>query len=360
MRQTRLFIAVGAVAILAILLLNAARRSSSSRGAPGAASARAGRDGKVPHRGALKPLVVTTAAAGPQDGRIVTKSGWGSDRDQVGFRPAAESNPEGPMAVVAGPHGLLVLDQVNGRIVKYGPDGKVLGTFPIGPDTAQDLAVTADGKVAVLDRVDDGQVLQYDADGNLIGQAPVVGGPLTEAGGATGVFSDSSGTYVEREHGETVRVLGPDGLPDHDRPTRPGRPLRDGTGYVQAMIADKAGGLATVRVFDEASDFVWQRTVTFPGAILSLLLLDSDRQGRLVIAAHVGTEGTAPPYDMINEKTIVVGMAQSDGESRGSIAIPAPSTTDEMLRPLTISDDGVIYQMTTSDHGIEVHAYAMP
>jgi hypothetical protein len=337
------------IAVVAVLVVRAEKPVASSTSTSGQ---RAGAAGPAPS--------LPNAPGKMQHGRVIVHAEWGGGAGALGARAANESNPEGPMSLIAANGGLVVLDQVNARIVRYGADGKLAGSFPIAPDTAQDIAVGRDGKVAVLDRVTDGQLLYYDENGKLIGQAPVVGGPITESGGATGVFIDGSGTYIEREHGEVVRVLDASGRPDTSRNTLPGRPLRNGAGSVQALITDKAAGIAALRVFDNQANAVWQRSVRFPASIISLLMLDSDLAGRVYIAAHIATESTSPPYGLTNERTIVWRLAGDTGAPLGAITIPAPSPETEALRPLSVGDDGVVYQLQPSSSGVEIHAYSFP
>ncbi len=355
-KALRFGVAAAVIVLVVVLVLVLGRRGSRDEVVqPGSVlgSASAPKTRSLP---ALQPTATFPMTAA----RSVITRGWGTGPGELGRRVANESNPEGPMSIIAANGGLVVLDQVNARIVRLGLDGKPIGSFPIGPDTAQDIAVGKDGRVAVLDRVNEGQLLYYDEQGNLLGQAPVVGGPLTEAGGATGVFVDDGGVYIEREHGELVRVFGPDGRPDPDRPPRPGRPLRDGSGSVQALIADKQAGVATLRVFSPTADLVWQRSIRFPAAIQSLLLLDSDRLGRVYLAAHVGTESRDPPFDVTGERIIVVRLEQSDGADRGSLVIAAPTAPDETLRPLTVGDEGTVYQMVPTEAGVEIRAHSFP
>ncbi len=293
-------------------------------------------------------------------GTSIVKVGYGSGPGQLGARMANESNPEGPMSVIATPDGLVVLDQVNGRIVRYGADGKPNGGFPIAPETAQDIALGPDGQIAVLDRVNDAQLLYYDKDGQLIGQTSVVGGPITEAGGTTAVFATPGGVWIEREHGETVRVLGPDGKPDETRGTMPGRPLRDGTGSVQALVVDKAAGTAQIRVYDPKANVVWNRPIRFPAPIFALVMLDSDRTGHVYLAAFLARESPDPPHDFLDQRIHVLRLQASDGADRGQLLLPPPHGSDESMRPLTVGDDGTIYQMTTSDAGVEIQSYRFP
>ena len=328
-------------------------------GSRGSATARDTGTAQSAKRAAAGQLRIA-AAAPSKPTRAIVSAGFGAGPNQLGGRAADESNPEGPMAIVAGNGGLAVLDQVNARIVRYDLDGKPLGTIPIAPDTAQDIAVGPDGRVAVLDRVTDAQLLYYDENGKLIGQTPVVGGPIDESGGTTGVFADSTGVYIEREHGEVAHVLDADGKPDADRRTLPGRPLRDGSGSTQALLVDKAAAITTLRVFSPTADLVWQRTVKFPAPIVSIVMLDSDRAGRVYIAAHLAIEDTAPPFALTNERIVVVRVDEKTGASLGSLTLPPPPGADEALRPLSVGDDGTVYQMLVGDNGVEIQAYTFP
>lgn len=307
------------------------------------------------------------AAAGavsPAAGRLVKRGAWGPGAEEFGHRQADESNPEGPMALVAGKNGgVLVLDQTNARVSRFGADGTLLGTIPIGPDTAQDLVVDAKGRVAVIDRVGEGQLLLYDENGKPIGQVQLEGGPIDEAGGVTGVFTDSTGTWVERAHTEVVRVLGPDGQPDPDRPPAPGRPTRSGSGFVNASVAsaaDKAAGVATIRLFDHDAKIVWQRAVSFPASILHIAMLDSDLTGHIYLAADIAVEATTPPYALTEERIVVVRLAEADGADTGSIVLPAPTAPEESFHPLSVTDDGVVLQLLPGPDGMEIRAYTFP
>ncbi len=346
------------VALVIVVVALVARDSRDPDAPPATTSPRS--DTRNAATSATAPSLPRPPKGSTANGTTAVHSGWGSGPTELGRRVAAESNPEGPMAMVATANGLVVLDQVNARIVRYGLDGTLLGSFPIAPDTAQDIAVGPDGRVAVLDRVTDAHLLYYNEAGELVGQAPVVGGPLTESGGATGVFIDGSGIYIEREHGEVVRVLGTDGQPDPARRTLPGRPLRNGAGSVQALITDKPGGMVTVRVYDTKADVVWQRSVRFPISLISLLMLDSDAAGRVYLAAHVATVSTAPPYEMTDERTIAWRLAGDTGAPMGALTLPAPPVADEALRPLSVGDDGTVYQMQPSQTGVDIVAYRFP
>jgi hypothetical protein len=252
---------------------------------------------------------------------------------------------------------ILVLDQVNRRVQRFYPDGKLAGQVDVWSDTVQDLAVDERGNLLVLDRLARAELTVYGPDGQPRENIPVVGGPIREGGGVTGVFTDATGTYLEREHTETARVAGPDGRPDPQRPTEPGRPSRDGQYYLWAAIADREAGVATVRVFDRDARLVWARPVSFPRSIVHLLLLDSDRQGFLYVGGLVGfTAGT----ELTNLATVVLRLRLADGAPAGILMLPPNTSAEEVFRELVIGDDGAVYQMLPGENGLTVTRYDFP
>ncbi|MSP15792.1 MAG: hypothetical protein EXR73_04100 [Myxococcales bacterium] len=300
-------------------------------------------------------------ARGRDGGRVVVRGAWGAGQGDFGRRSGEEQNAEGPMAIASGPGGeVIVLDQVNARAVRFGPDGAVRGSVALGPDTAQDLAMSEDGRIAVLDRVGAGQVLLHGPDGVLAGQVPVAGGPIAEAGGATGVFIDAHGVWVEREHGELVRVAGTDGTADPDRPTQPGRPTRDGLAFVHASLPSRTDGIAQLRLFDRDGQLLWQRSVAFGRPIVQLLLLDSDRAGRVYLGAHLGRESSEPPFMLVDQAIVIARYVAEGGVETGRLALPATDAPEEVLRPLAVTDEGAILQLVPGDAGVEIVRYEFP
>jgi len=252
---------------------------------------------------------------------------------------------------------ILVLDQVNGRVQRFYPDGSLAGEVNVFGETAQDLAVDAKGNLLVLDRLVKGELSVFGADGQPRDPIPVVGGPIREGGGVTGVFSDESGTYLEREHTETARVAGPDGQPDLQRPTEPGRPSRDGRYLLWTAIADRAAGVANVRVFDRDANLVWAEPVSFPRAIIHLLLLDSDRRGFLYVGGLVGDD---TGETLTSLATVVLRLRLADGALAGAISLPANTSPDEVFRELSVGDDGTVYQMIPGPDGVAITSYQFP
>jgi hypothetical protein len=364
-RSTAIVLGLALVAVTAALGLQRAcgrgelARTEGDAGAP----AHEGPPPAAHRRASGAPAAPGPGAAGAADGgaavgRIVVRGRWGAARGEFGHRPAQESNPEAPMSFVVGRGGaLLVLDQVNGRVQRFNPDGTPTDEVHLGAETAQDLALDARGNLLVLDRLGKAELTAYGPDGQPREQIPVVGGPIAEGGAVTGLFTDPSGTYLEREHTETARVAGPDGKPDPARPTEPGRPSRDGRYYLWAAIADRIAGVANVRVFDRDASLLWGQPVAFPTSIVHLLLLDSDGRGFLYLGALVGEEAGD---ELTNLTTIVLRLRLADGAPAGALALPPNQSAAEVFRELAVGDDGAIYQMLPGPEGLTITRYTFP
>src|SRR5205807_10122919 len=99
---------------------------------------------------------------------------WGSGPGELGRAHPQEGNPEAPMSFVPTANGLLVLDQVNARLVRFGADGSAT-EVRLTQRAPQDVAVAADGTLAVLDRLGDKDVALLAPDGRALGTLPLAG-----------------------------------------------------------------------------------------------------------------------------------------------------------------------------------------
>ena len=239
---------------------------------------------------------------------------------------------------------LYVLDQINGRVQRFRRDGTPAGEIKVGSDTVQDMAVDSKGNVIALDRLADRDLSIFGPDGQAKTRLPVVGGPITEGGGVTGLYTDDSGIWLGREHAEIVRVADADGNADSKRPTEPGPPTRDGRFFLWARLADQQSVL--LRIYDHDAQIVWSRAINFGRPLLHLITVDSDLRG------HVYAAGLA------QDATIVLRLLENNGADAGSLLLPADPGIIENFRGLTVGDDGTIYQMLASDSGVTVTAYS--
>jgi hypothetical protein len=128
--------------------------------------------------------------------------------------------------------------------------------------------------------------------------------------------------------------------------------------FINAAIADPAQGQLVVRAFDRATGKpLWVRPLQLGAPIVHILMLDSDRNGRVYVAADVGHESANPPYQLVDEWITVVRL-DGGGEPRGSIEVPPIDVPDESMRPLTIDDEGNLYVMRPGPNGLTINRYS--
>jgi outer membrane protein assembly factor BamB len=351
----------GGLVVLGVLVLALVLVLLRSRSGGGAESGLAPANGAQPgsasspaRGGSARPAQADSGAAeaGATSKRpeVIAQVGWGSGPEQLGRHHSGEGNPEAPMSLAVTPRGdVMVLDQVNGRIVRYGPDGKVLGSVPVTQQTPQDIAVAKDGTLAVLDRLRDKTVALIDPETNqLKGELPLTGKNLPEPGLVTGTFVLDDSVYVEREHGALVRIGNVSGQADPAQPELPGRPSRDGKFYVAAHISNRAEGRLVIYFLDRetyAQRMARELSLQFP--LLYLTLLDTDRAG-IVYVAVVGElpTGQASPASAPGMRLYCLEPVQ--GKVIGQADLIYSPMPEETFRDLVVLDEGgIIYQVRT-------------
>ncbi len=284
------------------------------------------------------------AAAG---GEVVARFGWGSGEGRLGRSRPQEGNPEGPMSLTTGRNGaVVVLDQVNQRMVRLDRNGKVLGTTSLPVQAAQDVVLAKDGTAVVLDRLADRSLAIIGPDGAIKGELALVGKGLPEGGAATGVFLDGDDVYVEREHGDLVRAGTTAGVNDPLRPEVPGRPTRDGRTFLSATLVDRAGGTLTVTAIDRPSrEHRFTRQYGLGHPAVALVLLDADAAGTFYVGAlqeagagalaellHRGAlprwarRARGGPRRAAGEHRPRRDLPRADRAGRGRRAVPLPDT----------------------------------
>lgn len=290
-------------------------------------------------------------AEAPLPPNVVAQFGWGNGPGKLGRSRPEEANPEAPMSLTRDAQGnTWVLDQVNGRLVKLDKNGKPAGEMPLPLQTPQDIAFTKDGTAAVLDRLVDGAVALIGPDGKQLGELKVGGKGIPEGGAITGLMTDGDDVYVEREHGDLVKLGDSKGKPDPERPEVPGRPTRDGLSFISANIIDPASGSVAVTSIDRATkQHRFTRAVPMGAPVMMLLLLDSDRSGVIYLGGVVES-----PQPIVT----VLCLDPLDGRPIGRATLPANTDADETFRELTVLDEGgVLFLHRTEENAQLMRAY---
>lgn len=340
---------VGAVVLAVWLARTPAPKDVAKAGKPGTTS------GTPTQPSPVAPTGVAPAASSPGvtagSGAIVAKSSevaaiaWGTGKGELGRVERKEGNAEGPMSLVVDKDGTTwVLDQVNGRLVRFDKSGKALEPVPLTLKAPQDLAIGKDGTVAVLDRLVDKQVALLGPDGKPLGNLTLEGKGVPEGGGVSGVFLDGKKVYVEREHEVVLRLGDTSGTADPTRDEVPGRPTRDGLSWIRAWLGEVPGHRAFVasRTRDtEANRFT--RQIDAVPLLTGIVLLDTDAAGTIylgALASKVDDKGQT-----VGEPEIVLYCLEPlHGAVIGTTSTPASVDPHETFRELAVADEGgVLY-----------------
>ncbi len=259
----------------------------------------------------------------------------------------------GPMSLaVDGRGNVWVLDQVNGRIVKRGPDGRAESSVPIELPAAQDLAVADDGSVAVLDRFDHKAVALFDETGAPHGELPLGGEGIDDTGLVTGIVVDGDSVYAEREHGALVLLGNTAGAPADPRSEIPGRPSRDGKSFLNAGITDAQAGRTWVSSIDRATgDHRFTREVRLAGVAHQILLLDTDKSGTIYFAVEIAQGPSSQPV------VILTCLEPLTGLPVGSATLPANTLPEETFKDFTVLDDGGVIYAHRTEAGVTYQQY---
>jgi hypothetical protein len=173
--------------------------------------------------------------------RFVLHADWGSSTGSLGVSIAKNQATIGPSAFAVAPdRSVVVLDQVNGRLVRYRADGTWSSSRAIPFAGGEgDLAVGEDGTTYVLDvRAESSLVRAFHPDGTASGTTPVA------ASGADMIRPGPGGFVVHGFPGDLwfpVVSLGAALLPGaQTRAATPARPLPNGAEVVVHGAGDAA------------------------------------------------------------------------------------------------------------------------
>lgn len=294
----------------------------------------------VPPKPSASSLSVLDASIGP-DG--VIRAGWGSALGQVGHSLQSEGNPEGPMSFVRSGDELLVLDQVNSRVIRYDKNGRPIGTID-ATHTTQDINVAKDGSVVMLDRLVDKRVRIVDRSGKPRGELTLPA-DMKETGLITGVFTDDKNVYVEKSHGGLIGIGTIDGQPLAEKTVLTGRPSKSGNLLVSAaLVANKL----TVNAFDRAANKLrYTRVIPFK-TVREVVLVDTD--GKDVVYVGASEE----------EKVNIACLDPGDGHVLGRLTLEMSMVPEETFKQYSVSDDGTITSSFMTEAGAEYHTERCP
>jgi hypothetical protein len=255
------------------------------------------------------------------------------------------------MSFALGPSGSIwVLDQVNFR-VQVVEQGRVARSVPLPNDSYQDIAVDGRGRLAVLDRLALRHVAWLEGAGQAWRFAGIEGPGMPEGGGATALFLETDGAWLEWSHQHLVRVTDARGLPDLARPQRWGRMTPDGQRLVRAARAGSHGAILLARDSRAARAGVEVLArPSFGRPLTYLTALCTGGAGRVLLGAHLIEHGSAAPFPVIAEEAwaLVLGPV---GQEEHRVKLPVSQSPATPFQGIRMAPDGAIYHLLYEDRG---------
>lgn len=299
------------------------------------------------------PWTVTGAeAAGEAAKTAIAMLGWGSGAGDIGKPAEEEGHGETPLRLATdSAGGVLLLDGANGRVVRLGLDGRRGADLKLPIDDPRDVAVAKDGTVLLLDADPKrANVLLLGPDGKTKASLPL---PKDAAASSRSVVVSGDDVYVEAHNGELTRIGSPRGIVDPNPSLAPGRPLRDGSGYVNALIPDPDSGRVHVYVVDRATQAQrWSRLLAPAIAVEGIFLTDTSAAGTI----YLGITGDAPGAPPDRTSAMLLCLEPRHGEVIGAVDLPVSIGEEAILDAKALDSGGVVFSVHTKS-GVRVERH---
>jgi hypothetical protein len=303
---------------------------------------------------------------------------WGDADGQVGLLKTTEGLTRGPEALAVASDGrIAILDSVNDRLVLLDKLGSQLGT--IGLDLSEPRFLAVDDRVLyVLDAEVERRLATYSWSG---GQLSLAAMPLFDDV-VTGLFATTQGPCVEIAHRTTLLLTGGLRLAAMTggvlaSPTTrelQGRPLDSDMNEMASATYDSANG---VRVQAAALDSSGLQIASVDGvqpvlasgsSVEHLVSLDGDGHGGLLIGARLSQPETHGSTQCTIAITRIAGSTstETDGTLRlalkttASVLCLAESGFAYLGQPYVVAPDGRVYQPVSDADGYSILVHTFP
>ena len=295
------------------------------------------------------------SVAGSTQGQVLVRGSPGSGPGQFGLQgnPARDDEDAlGPPTFAVGPSGgLLVLDVLNGRVQRFDPRGRHLGSFPVSRPGAEpvfesDMAVAEDGAIFVLTESDSPTLTQYDPSGKVL----LSGALPSSFKGVNQLLSVRGRPTFLMLNGQSVRAeLGWGGI--RAEGPRPGLPAGDV--YVEV---ERVGRWSALVRFTAADGRV-RRTVNLRSAIpiARVRLVGVNRRGDVVLALD-RQDGAD---DEATRAEILLVSLTPQGQIAGSVVVP-PGDRRWLFREFALAPDGAVVQMQSDLAEVRLVRWPLP
>jgi len=269
----------------------------------------------------------------------------------VGRVIGQQSDSEGPKSFALEPDGgVLVLDQVNRRVLDLDAKGQVRGTIALPAATFDDVEQFEGRAVLVLDRLVSKVLLVMDLKGTTLAEVALEGRGIERSGLVTAMLPRPDGVWLEVEHRHSVRVL--------DRHLKPcerqvvlGRPMANGRSLRGALDGRGGLSLSTSRRNDGAAEA--SVTLTGQAPIGRLVWLDADAEGRVHAVLHEIERSATPPYRVQRERYWLIVLDEQLHELDRTESSRVLTEYDQSVE-FRLGPDGRLWQMAFTPDGVQI------
>ncbi len=291
---------------------------------------------------------------GPASPVTLVELPWGSTGRAAGKLAGDESSPMGPMsfAVTAGGR-IALLDQVNGRVLFIDPGSGAVEAVPIPSRTFDDVLVTRDGEIVLLDRLVGSKVVVLDPSGDVRAEVAVVGPGIPRGGEVTAMIGYEDGVWLERRHSTMVRVLD-EKLEPCEREVVAGRKA-GGQARLVASLVEPGVGL----VLEGSPDGPARVVLELGHDVSRLVWAEVDGAGCIHAILHLVDRDAGQPARPVFERVVGVRLGP-DLDVEAVLSSPYAITELEQFKEFEVTPAGEVYQMAFLDEGVAILFWGAP
>lgn len=274
--------------------------------------------------------------------------------DAVGRVLGSEADSEGPQSFALEPDGgVLVLDQVNQRVLELDATGALTRAIPLPARTFEDVEQVDGRALLLLDRLIGKRLVVMSFEGSELAAVPLEGRGVERAGLVTALLPRADGVWLEVGHRHSVKVLDRD-LRPCERQVARGRPFGQG----QSLRASLDGRGGVVVSTGGRTDRQPARTVTLTGRapVERIVWADVDPAGRVHVVLHEAERAASSPFRVTSEQYRLVTL---DAELRELERTEIPWVLTELSQHVEfrLGSDGRPWQMAYTPEGVALLAW---
>lgn len=276
----------------------------------------------------------------------IIQAKFGSKADEIGVYFPPEARPLYPESFALSKSGeIYILDTANKRIQIF-KNGKRIKTIPLPSEGYfEDIAITQDGRIIVLDNINEKSIFIIDSQGKVINKIPLEGDLISYAPEVSSLKIIDSGKWAgiwAEVEGSSVKLANLDGT-ETIRVAVPGKFYNDGTRIFDMKIIGDATFM--LFVYDRGSLSKFEEVDIFMNDYICFINnIGTDNTERIYIDITTGAKACSNNYVLI---------INSNLEIIGKFKVEASHTEN----PIRVNEKGHIYQLIIDEKTKKVRIF---